>query len=135
MLLHKKDFHTSALILGNGGAAKSVQYVLNSLTIPFQTVSRKSDLNFENITKEIVAENPLIIHCTPVGTFPNVEDCLDFPFEGMSEKHLIIDLIYNPNYTSFIKKASEKGAKTANGYYMLEQQAEKNWEIWNFPKK
>lgn len=135
LLLHKKDFHTSALILGNGGAAKAVQYVLNSINIPFQTVSRNSDLNFENITKEIVAENPLIIQCTPVGTFPNVDDCLDFPFEGMSEKHLIIDLIYNPNYTSFIKKASEKGAKTANGYYMLEQQAEKNWEIWNFPKK
>ena len=135
LLLHKKDFHTSALILGNGGAAKAVQYVLEILKIPFQTVSRNSDLNFENITKEIVAENLLIVQCTPVGTFPNVEDCLDFPFEGMSEKHLIIDLIYNPNYTSFIKKAAEKGAKTANGYYMLEQQAEKNWEIWNFPKK
>ncbi|MBF8456724.1 shikimate dehydrogenase [Kaistella sp. G5-32] len=135
LLIHRKSFHDSALILGNGGAAKAVQYVLNKYEIPFQTVSRNSELNFSNITKEIVAENTLIIQCTPVGTFPNVEDCLDFPFEGMTEKHLIIDLIYNPVYTSFIKKASEKGAKTANGYYMLEQQAEKNWEIWNFQKK
>ncbi|SFC39990.1 shikimate dehydrogenase [Kaistella jeonii] len=135
LLIHRKKFHDSALILGNGGAAKAVQYVLKKYNIPFQTVSRNTELNFENITKEIVAENPLIIQCTPVGTFPNVEDRLDFPFEGMTEKHLIIDLIYNPNYTSFIKKASEKGAKTANGYYMLEQQAEKNWEIWNFQKK
>ena len=112
-----------------------MKYVLNKYGIPFKTVARNSELNFENLTKEIVAENPLIIQCTPVGTFPNVEDCLDFPFEGISEKHLIIDLIYNPNYTKFIKNAAEKGAKTVNGFYMLEQQAEKNWEIWNFQKK
>lgn len=132
LLIHKKPLHQSALILGNGGAAKAVQYVLDKHKIPYQTVSRKSDLNFENITEEIVAENKLIIQCTPVGTFPNEEDCLDFPFSGISENHLIIDLIYNPTYTSFIKKSAEKGAKTVNGYYMLEQQAEKNWEIWNF---
>lgn len=130
--LHKKDFHTSALVLGNGGAAKAVQYVLNQMNIPFQTVTRNSELNFENITEKTVAENTLIIQCTPVGTFPNIEDCLDFPFHALTEKHLVIDLIYNPNYTSFIKKSSENGAKTVNGYYMLEQQAEKNWEIWNF---
>ena len=132
LLIHKKAHHRSALILGNGGAAKAVQYVLDKHVIPYQTVSRKSDLNFENITEEIVAKNTLIIQCTPVGTFPNTEDCLDFPFSGISENHLVIDLIYNPNYTAFLKKSSEQGAKTVNGYYMLEQQAEKNWEIWNF---
>lgn len=132
LLVHRKENHNSALILGNGGAAKAVQYILDKYEIPYQTVSRKSELNFENLTKETVAENLLIIQCTPVGTFPNVDDCLEFPFDGVTENHLIIDLIYNPNYTSFIKKASEKGAKTVNGYYMLEQQAEKNWEIWNF---
>lgn len=132
LLIHKKPVHQSALILGNGGAAKAVQYVLDKHNIPYQTVSRKSTLNFENITEEIVSQNKLIIQCTPVGTFPNEEDCLDFPFSGISENHLIIDLIYNPAYTSFIRRSAEKGAKTVNGYYMLEQQAEKNWEIWNF---
>ncbi len=135
LAVHLKNFHTSALILGNGGAAKAVQYVLGKYNIPFKTVSRNSDLNFENITETIVTENPLIIQCTPVGTFPKVEDCLNFPFEGMTDKHLVIDLIYNPENTTFLKKAAEKGAKTANGFYMLEQQAEKNWEIWNFQKK
>lgn len=132
LLLHRKDFHDSALVLGNGGAAKAVKYVLEKHQIPYQTVSRSGDLNFDNLTAETVSQNRLIIQCTPVGTFPNIDDCLDFPFEGISEKHLIIDLIYNPNYTNFIQKASDKGAKTANGFYMLEQQAEKNWEIWNF---
>ncbi len=132
LLLHRKSFHDSALVLGNGGAAKAVQYVLKKNEIPFHTVSRKGELNFENLTAETVSQNRLIIQCTPVGTFPNVDDCLDFPFEGITDHHLVIDLIYNPNYTTFIKKSSEKGAKTVNGFYMLEQQAEKNWEIWNF---
>lgn len=132
LLLHRKDFHDAALVLGNGGAAKAVQYVLEKNNIPYQTVSRNGDLNFSNVTEEMVSKNRLIIQCTPVGTFPNVDDCLEFPFNGITDQHLVIDLIYNPNYTSFIKKSSEKGAKTVNGFYMLEQQAEKNWEIWNF---
>lgn len=135
LLLHRKDFQDAALVLGNGGAAKAVQYVLEKNNIPYQTVSRNGDLNFANVTEEMVSKNRLIIQCTPVGTFPNVDDCLDFAFNGITDQHLVIDLIYNPNYTSFIKKSSEKGAKTVNGFYMLEQQAEKNWEIWNFKKK
>ncbi|WHF52814.1 shikimate dehydrogenase [Chryseobacterium gotjawalense] len=135
LLLHKKDHHRSSLILGNGGAAKAIQYILEKHGIPYQTVTRKGDLNFENLSEEIVRENPLIIQCTPVGTFPNVKDCLEFPFAGLTSGHLIIDLIYNPEYTTFIKKSAENGAKTVNGFYMLEQQAEKAWEIWNVQKK
>jgi len=135
LLLHKKAHQNSALILGNGGAAKAVQFVLDKLGITSTTVSRSTAVNFDNLDQKTVEDHPIIIQCTPVGTFPNVEDCLKFPFEGLSKDHLVIDLIYNPNYTQFIINASEKGAKTVNGYYMLEQQAEKAWEIWNFQKK
>jgi len=135
LFLHKKPHQNTALILGNGGAAKAVQYVLDKHGISALTVARTSEVNFENLDKETVGNHKIIIQCTPVGTFPHVDDCLDFPFEGLTEDHLVIDLIYNPNYTQFITKASEKGAKTVNGYYMLEQQAEKAWEIWNFQKK
>lgn len=135
LLLHKKPHQNAALILGNGGAAKAVQYVLNKHGISSITVSRSTEINFDNLDQATVENHPIIIQCTPVGTFPNVEDCLKFPFEGLSKNHLVIDLIYNPNYTQFIINASEKGAKTVNGYYMLEQQAEKAWEIWNFQKK
>lgn len=135
LLLHKKPHHDSAIILGNGGAAKAVKYVLDKHGIPSVTVSRSTEINYDNLDVATVENHKLIIQCTPVGTFPNVEDCLNFPFEGLSKDHLIIDLIYNPNYTRFIINAAEKGAKTVNGYYMLEQQAEKAWEIWNFQKK
>jgi len=135
LLLHKKTHQNSALILGNGGAAKAVKYALDKNGISSKIISRNSEINFENLDKETVENHKIIVQCTPVGTFPDVDACLDFPFDGITKDHLIIDLIYNPNYTQFILKASEKGAKTVNGYYMLEQQAEKAWEIWNFQKK
>ncbi len=135
LLLHKKPSQDKALILGNGGAAKAVKYALDKHNIPSITISRSTEINFENLDKETVSEHKIIVQCTPVGTFPNVKDCVNFPFDGLSSDHLVIDLIYNPNYTQFILNASEKGAKTVNGYYMLEQQAEKAWEIWNFQKK
>lgn len=130
--IHRKPHQNSALILGNGGAAKAIQYVLDKNGISTQNVSRRSELNFENLDKETVQNHHIIVQCTPLGTFPNIEDCLKFPFDGLSKDHLVIDLIYNPNYTKFIINSAEKGAKTVNGYYMLEQQAEKAWEIWNF---
>lgn len=135
LLLHKKPEQDKALILGNGGAAKAVKYALDKNKIPSINISRSTEINFENLDQETVAEHKIIIQCTPVGTFPNVKDCLNFPFDRLTPEHLVIDLIYNPNYTQFIINASEKGAKTVNGYYMLEQQAEKAWEIWNFQKK
>lgn len=134
LLIHKKDKHQSALILGNGGAAKAVQYVLNKYAVPYKTVTRNGELNYDTLTNELVRDNLLIIQCTPVGTFPNVENCLQFPFDALTENHLVIDLIYNPDYTEFIRNAAENGAKTVNGFYMLEQQAEKAWEIWNVQK-
>ena len=131
LLLHKKEHQKTAIILGNGGAAKAVQYVLKKNQIPYITVSRTTEINYENLSENLVKENLIIIQCTPVGTFPNIEESVSFPFDGITENHLIIDLIYNPEYTKFIRNCAEKGAKTANGLYMLEQQAEKAWEIWN----
>ncbi|ODS88785.1 MAG: shikimate dehydrogenase [Chryseobacterium sp. SCN 40-13] len=131
LLLLKKDFHDSALILGNGGAAKAVQYVFRQMGIPYETVSRKGNLNFENLSPEFVQQRRIIVQCTPVGTFPATEDCVPFPFESLSPQHLVIDLIYNPPVSQFLKNAGIRGATTLNGLYMLEQQAEKAWELWN----
>ncbi len=131
LLKFKKFHHKSALVLGDGGAAKAIKYILNKHKILFTTVSRRGELSFDNLSAEMVGNNDLIVQCTPVGTFPQVSDCLNFPFEALSEKHLVIDLIYNPKETEFLRKAREQNAETVNGENMLEQQAEKAWEIWN----
>lgn len=125
----------SALILGNGGASKAVQYVLENHQIPFKIITRNGKLNFENLNAELVQENKFIIQCTPVGTFPNIYDCLPFPFSAINDQQVVIDLIYNPPETKFLENAAKNGATIVNGLLMLQQQAEKNWEIWNFKKK
>lgn len=131
LLINKKEHHKKALILGDGGAAKAVRYILNKHNIEHQTVSRRSEINFENLSNDLVKDHLLIIQTTPVGTFPNVDDCVPFPFEAITDRHYVIDLIYNPAETAFLRKSAEKGATTLNGFYMLEQQAEKAWQIWN----
>ena len=132
LLTYPKILSEKALILGNGGAAKAVKYIFDKYNIDYQIVSRKTELNFENLSEEIVKEHKIIVQCTPVGTFPNVEQSLPFLFGGISSQHVVIDLIYNPPQTQFLKKAHKMGAETMNGLLMLEQQAEKAWEIWNF---
>jgi len=131
LLSHKNSRQKSALVLGNGGAAKAVKYVLEKHGIPYQSVFRNNDLKFENLPKEQVKNQLITIQCTPVGTFPNVSDCVSFPFEALSAEHLVIDLIYNPAQTEFLKKAAAHKATTVNGENMLKKQAEKAWEIWN----
>lgn len=131
LLIHKKDYHRKALILGDGGAAKAVKYILKKHGIAYHTVSRKSEINFDNLPSDLVKDSLLIIQTTPVGTFPNVEDSVSFPFDAVSDQHYVIDLIYNPSETAFLKRCAANGATTLNGFFMLEQQAEKAWEIWN----
>lgn len=130
LLLNPKNREKKALILGDGGAAKAVKYVLQKHEIPYLTVARNTDLNFKTLDEDLVKAHQLIIQCTPVGTFPHVDHCLQFPFEALSKNHTVIDLIYNPEITQFLKNAAQQDAKTLNGFYMLEQQAEKAWQIW-----
>lgn len=130
LLINKKEHHKKALIIGDGGAAKAVRYILDKHNIEHKTVSRKSEINFDNLSAELVKDSLLIVQTTPVGTFPNVDDSVSFPFDAITDKHYVIDLIYNPSETAFLRKSAEKGATTLNGFYMLEQQAEKAWEIW-----
>src|SRR5271154_7184243 len=106
-----KPYHKNALILGNGGATKAVKYVLKKLAIDFSVVSRKvndeSFLSYEDLSKEIIEKNLLIINTTPLGMFPNVDDYPKIPYEFLTDKHYLFDLIYNPAETVFLKKGKE----------------------------
>lgn len=122
-----------ALVLGNGGAAKAVEVALQDLNMAYKVVSRqKSDdtLLYEDLTEEVLNEYHLIINTTPLGMFPNVEDCPAIPFEFITKRHYLYDLIYNPAETAFLRNGAEKGAVLQNGMKMLELQAEKAWDIW-----
>lgn len=131
---HLKKHHQKGLILGTGGASKAIAYVLEELDITYSFVSRSGKNNgftYDELTDDIIEEHTLIINCSPVGTFPDIEKKPNIPYRKINQKHLLFDLIYNPEETAFLKAGKTNGATICNGYNMLEYQAEKSWEIWN----
>jgi len=132
-LLKKK--HSNALVLGTGGSSKAVSYALNTLGISFLQVSREpkndEDLSYQELNEELIKQHTLIINCTPIGMFPDINLCPDIPLNSVGPEHLVYDLIYNPAETALLKRCKGNGAQIKNGMEMLELQAEKSWEIWN----
>lgn len=131
-----RDVHKKALIFGTGGAAKAVDYVLKNLGITVAHLSRNPDeenriYGYDQANEQMVKSFPILVNCTPLGTFPNVNEQVDFPIQLVGKEHLVIDLIYNPDETQLLKTAREQGAETLNGLSMLKHQALKAWEIWN----
>ena len=133
-----KKYHKKALILGTGGASKAIAYSLKKQNITFDYVSRTSKPNvkftYDTLTIKDIKNYKIIINCTPVGTHPNVNSCPEIPYDGITNKHLLYDLIYNPEETKFLKLGKAQGAQICNGLKMLELQAEKAWRIWNSTK-
>ena len=126
--------YKKALVLGNGGAAKAVFYILDELNIAYKIVSRttlENKITYDDLDEEIISQHQIIINCSPVGTFPNIENAPLLPYQFINEKHLLYDLIYNPPVTKFLENGQNNGAKIKNGHEMLVLQAEKAWKIWN----
>lgn len=131
---HLEAHHKKALVLGTGGASKAVLYVLDLLNIKATSVSRSPDhdqIGYDDLTQDILEDHLLLINCTPLGTYPDVDRKPSVPYDFITDKHLLFDLIYNPSQTAFLKEGENKCATICNGHRMLELQAEKSWEIWN----
>lgn len=126
---------SKALIFGSGGSGKTTRFVLEELGIKSTNVSREpenlSQLSYRNVTEAVLNHHSLIINASPVGMFPKVDECPAIPYEFITDRHICIDLVYNPAQTLFLKKCAEKGATVINGLTMLYEQADKAWEIWN----
>lgn len=120
-----------ALILGNGGASKAIQYVLKILNIEYKIVSRKSSFDYLDISSESIGYYDIIINTTPLGTHPKIADFPQIPYKELNENHLLFDVIYNPTESAFLRFGKTKNCSIKNGLEMLEIQAESSWNIWN----
>ena len=129
-----ESHHERAIILGTGGASKSVQFVLENLGAEVIFISRKptqrNEFSYDDINELMLTACPIIVNTTPVGTFPNSSDIIDVPYEFITPKHLVIDLVYNPTETAFLRESKKQGATAINGLTMMHQQAEESWKIW-----
>lgn len=124
----------AALVLGTGGASQAVQYVLAELGIPFELVSRdpaRANYTYDDLPCEVVACSRLIIHATPVGTYPAADAAPRIPYGYLTPGHYLLDLVYNPPLTRFLDFGRQRGARTCNGQTMFLTQAEASWRIWN----
>lgn len=132
MIDHK--WHQKALVLGTGGASKAICYGLKSLGIDPVCVSRyerPGTICYNQVTPEVVKEYNVVVNCTPVGMYPNVDECPPLPYEAMDQHTILYDLIYNPDETLFMKRGREYGADVKNGLEMLLLQAFASWEFWH----
>lgn len=123
-----------ALVLGTGGAAKAVVVALKDLGIPYQYVSRSKGadiISYDEVDEKILKQYSIIINTSPLGMYPDVDSSPDIPYQFLTDKHYLYDLVYNPEITAFMRKGKEYGAHAVNGLEMLIGQAEKAWEIWN----
>lgn len=137
-----KSQHSHALILGTGGAAAAVEWVMQNLNIQYQFVSRNAIhhneeanqanlISYEQLTDSIIEKHTLIINTSPVGMYPNVNEAPVIPYEAISSQHHLFDLVYNPSESLFLSKGKAQGATIQNGLEMLHIQAEESWKIWN----
>lgn len=129
-----KPWHTRALILGTGGAAKAVYHGLKNLGIEPVYVSRtpgEGRFTYSDLTPEVMKEYTVIVNTTPLGMYPHIDECPAIPYECLTDRHLCYDLLYNPDVTLFMEKSAEHGVVTKNGLEMLLMQAFVSWNIWN----
>lgn len=122
-----------ALVFGSGGSSKAVSLALKQLNIPFRIVSRTplpDQLHYSQLNQKILAAHTLLINCTPCGMWPDVNERLALPYEFITPVHTVLDLIYNPAETLFMRECRLRGASVFNGSSMLYRQAELSWKIW-----
>lgn len=129
-----KEKHSKALVLGTGGASKAIIHSLKQLGIAPQPVSRTASsvaIAYSDITAEIMQSHTVIVNCTPLGMVGHgIDQCPDIPYGMLDERHLLYDIVYNPENTIFLQKGASQGAATKSGYEMWYLQALASWEIW-----
>ncbi len=128
-----KEHHTHALILGTGGASKAVDYALRQLGLTTRFVSRtprEGVITYDELTPALMAQHTVIVNTTPLGMHPKPHECPPLDYTLLNARHLLYDVIYNPDKTLFLHRGEEAGATICNGMGMLIGQAQAAWHIW-----
>jgi shikimate dehydrogenase len=127
----------NAIVLGTGGSSRAVCYVLGKLGLNIVQVSRSKrpgTIAYSGLDSTVISASTIIINTTPLGMYPDIDSRPDIDYGQLTENHILFDLVYNPEITSFLKSGIERGCRVITGLKMLHSQAEKAWKIWNDPE-
>ncbi len=117
------------LVLGTGGAASAVFYALKTLgAAETYACDLETDINYSNVYDR-AGDAQVIVNCTPVGMFPNVNNSL-LDLTKFASLEACADVVYNPSRTKFLQDAEDLGLKTCGGLAMLVAQAYKSSRIF-----
>lgn len=110
-----------ALVLGSGGASKTVRIALADAGCrEVVIISRSGENNYENLSRH--ADADFIVNTTPVGMYPN-NGKAPLSLKQFPKLLGVADLIYNPIRTALLLEAKELGIPYCNGLMMLVAQA------------
>jgi shikimate dehydrogenase len=126
----------TSLVLGSGGSSKAVCHVLGKLGFSFKVVSRQAVqgcISYKDLTHDLLQKTSIIVNTTPLGMFPDISSKPPVNYDLLNKRHVLFDLVYNPEITSFLREGKERGCTILTGLTMLYSQAERSWQIWNDP--
>lgn len=128
---------TTALILGNGGAARGAACALTDAGVKVTLTGRNPDRvrALARLTggaaasqeQALASHYDVVVNATPVGMWPHVDECY---FQDRIPGEIVFDLVYNPLETLLIRRAREQGKQVVSGIKMFIDQAVRQFEIW-----
>ncbi len=135
---HVRLAHATVLVVGYGGAARGAAFALRDagaeVTITGRDLRRASALakavnaKFISLEQASSAAFEALVHATPVGMYPKVDESL---FPDSIPADVVFDMIYNPHETRLLKHAREQGCEVIHGADMFLEQAAQQFEIWS----
>jgi len=129
--------HRQALVLGTGGAARAVRYALlrdgfENVDLVSRTPRAGESIGYEDLADgACMSSRTLIVNATPAGMYPATSSYPPLPYDQLGSGHLLIDLVYNPEETMFLRFGKRQGAAVINGLAMLHRQADLSWQLWD----
>lgn len=136
MQVAPNHFFERAILIGNGGASKAVFYALQQnfkckdIIVACRSPQQSYELFMEELSEDMIYAADIIVQCTPVGMYPRTDEMLMLPYYAMHSGQVVMDLVYNPEQTHFVRYAKEQGCTIVSGLSMLYTQAEASFEIW-----
>lgn len=150
---HNRDWsQINPLIIGHGGAARAVivgltQLGCTEIHVVGRDVQKLSQFQQSWVNAplpitinvhlweqlpDLISQAALVVNATPIGMYPNVEQCPidNAAMQKLKEGAIAYDLIYTPNPTQFLQQAKQQNAIAIDGLEMLVQQGVAAFKIW-----